>query len=210
MIFEKCNGETDLVITDLISRPQLLAMAQHTKLVNSEIFRVNHYGTQQLCNPRYFVRRSDDSSVYSLVMIMFNFAAVLYLLVAYSFICFKARGNLRCCSCFNGSANNAQVGRREKENRRLQRKVFFIVATDFLCWAPTTFVAVWYVIFASNPYDPDLCKVTFSVRFPLSILTTILIPLNSSINPLLYYSLPSALHKLIPCCRRQASSRDST
>ena len=139
MIFEKCNGETDLVITDLISRPQLLAMAQHTKLVNSEIFRVNHYGTQQLCNPRYFVRRSDDSSVYSLVRIMFNFAAVLYLLVAYSFICFKARGDLRCCSCFKGSANNAQVGRRKKENRRLQRKVFFIVATDFLCWAPTTF-----------------------------------------------------------------------
>ena len=210
MIFEKCNGETDLVIADMISRPQILAMAQHVKLVNSEILHLNYYGPQKLCNPKYFVKGSADSKIYSLIMVMFNFAAVLYLLAAYLLICFKARGDWRGFICFDRSANNVEVGLREKENRRLQRKVFFIVVTDFLCWAPTTFVSIWYVIFTSDLYDPDVCKVTGSLRLPLSILTTILIPINSSINPLLYYSLPSVLHKFIPCRRRQVSSRESS
>jgi hypothetical protein len=75
-----------------------------------------------------------------------------------------------------GSENRALVNR----NRKLQIKVSVIILTDFLCWIPFTIVCFLHF---GEVIDATMWYPVFS---------SIILPINSVINPLLYDTLLGA------------------
>ena len=69
--------------------------------------------------------------------------------------------------------NNRQINDR---NRKMQRKISIIVATDFLCWVPFVVICCLHSlsILDATPW--------------YSLFSIVILPINSVINPLLYDS----------------------
>ena len=127
-------------------------------------------------------------------------------------ICFKTlkrrRSLLLCCS---GSKEYGHQNARNKEDLYLQWRVFFIIATDFLCWIPTSVFAFWYMLSAHNPQVPEVCDFMLNVSFVLGSLIMVLLPINSALNPLLYTSATRAAIKIwFGSCKRRNLKNKST
>ena len=72
--------------------------------------------------------------------------------------------------------NNRQINKR---NRKMQRKISIIIATDFLCWVPFVVICCLHSlsILDATPW--------------YSLFSIVILPINSVINPLLYDSKAS-------------------
>jgi len=173
-----------------------LSVLQHLKLINGTPIVQSFYEQQPLCTTKYLFSSVDDAKYFGLPLLGFNFTAFIYIFVAYIMICFKTlkrrRLLLLCCS---GSNENGNQNARNKEDMYLQLRVFLIVATDFLCWIPTSVVAFWYMLSAHNPQIPEICEFMLSVLVPLGSFIMVLLPINSALNPLLYTSATRAAIK---------------
>jgi hypothetical protein len=70
---------------------------------------------------------------------------------------------------------------RTKQNSSLARRMMFIILTDFFCWFPVIIISI--LALTGNLYDPTKQVYPWVAVFVL--------PINSSINPLLYtFSTP--------------------
>jgi hypothetical protein len=74
----------------------------------------------------------------------------------------------------SGPSNDSRI---RKNKQKLQMKIGLIILTDFLCWIP--FIAVCYLHY-SELIDATSWYTNFSI---------IILPINSTINPLLYHSI---------------------
>jgi len=97
---------------------------------------------------------------------------------------------------------------REKEDARMQKKIFLIITTDFLTWIPITIVSFWHLSKAYDPSIPESCKFVLDHFSTMPIFTTIFVPINSSLNPILY-SASYVMNLLSKCCRRLRQSERS-
>ena len=139
---------------------------------------VHFYGNDGVCMFKYFVRtddarRSRNSSDGS------SGDPVVWAMLAVNLFCFVV---ITCCyivipvqtrrsSQRSGQRDNPE---RLKEERAIQNKIRFIIATDFLCWVPLIILCALHnlkFIDASEWY----------ASFTMTVL-----PLNSVINPLVY------------------------
>ena len=143
---------------------------------------VHFYGNDGVCLFKYFVRRDDarrsrsdserditDEKGDSIVWLMLgvNMACFIVIAVCYALISTKARTSAE----RSGSNQNSHI---KRESKTMQRKITFIIVTDFLCWVPFIVVSALHnlmVIDASHWYA------SFAM---------IVVPLNSVINPLIY------------------------
>ena len=198
--FQTAGAASNSVLSQSVRGTEILAIAYHLKLLNNRAFMINYYSQQTLCSGKYFLTGKSQSKVYALSLLAFNFLSFTYLLVAYVLICFKTASGR---TCFRGVCGGAQgeVSARERENTRMQKKIFLIIITDFLTWIPITIVSFWYLAKAYDPSIPESCKFTLDHFSTLPIFTTIFVPINSSLNPILYSA--NYVMDLLSKCRRR-------
>ena len=123
---------------------------------------------------KYLVTQNDPQKWFTVAVLVMNFAC--FIIISFSYVIINAK-TLKSSRMLTGSKSSALANR----NRKLQLKVSAIIFTDFLCWVPFTIICflhfggfidatLWYPIFSS-----------------------IILPINSVINPLLYDSLLGTL-----------------
>ena len=121
------------------------------------------YGSSGLCTFKYFVDPHDPQKHYTWSILALNFSCFIIILVAYCSVQIKVVQS----SNRVGHVSSNRFG-------PLQRKITFIILTDFLCKFPfllLCFVHYTRIIDATGLYPG---------------VSTILLPINTVINPLLY------------------------
>ena len=140
------------------------------------------YGNDPVCLFKFFVSSEEPQNVYTWSILTTNF--VCFGIISISYVAVFLLTSASSSSSSQGVANIAR-----KRNERLQRKISFIILTDFLCWAP--FIVICFLhtmgIIDASPW--------------YALLSILILPINSVINPLLYDSvivkgLTKLFHKL--------------
>ena len=150
---------------------------------------VHFYGNDGVCLFKYFVRRDDarrsrsdserditDEKGDSIVWLMLgvNMACFIVIAVCYALISLKTKTSAK----RSGSDRNPHI---KRESKTMQKKITFIIVTDFLCWVPFIVVSALHNLRA---IDASHWYATFAMT---------VLPLNSVINPLLYDKLLSGI-----------------
>ena len=122
---------------------------------------------------KYLVTQTDPQKWFTVSVLLINFLCVIVISVSYIIINIKTN---KSASTLTESVDRSIV----KRNRKLQSKVTAIIFTDFLCWVPLTITCFLHFggFLDATPGYP--------------IFSTIILPINSVINPLLYDSLLGA------------------
>ena len=149
---------------------------------------VHFYGNSGVCVFKYLVTQQDPQKWFTVSVLFLNLAC--FVIISFSYIVINVR-TIKSSKGLAGSENRALVQR----NRKLQLKVTAIILTDFLCWVPFTIICFLHF---GGAVDATLWYPIFS---------SIILPINSVINPLLYDSfLGALLHRPINSMYRGAST----
>ena len=119
------------------------------------------YGNDGVCLFKYFVKDKDPQRGFSAAILITNSVCFLTVLVSYGLVTAVARSL--------SSESNAT-----RSNSKLQRKITIIIGTDFICWTPFAVVSLFNYL--------ELIDATPFYAF----FSTIVLPINSMINPLIY------------------------
>ena len=139
-----------------------------------------YYGQTSVCMPRFYVYRGESAWEYSLVIITINFLSFFFIAISYICIFIKSLGNKL----------ETKTSEREKEQSRMQRRISRIIMTNFLCWIPICIIA--FVKFSGFHVD--------DVAYIVS--ASLLLPINSAFNPLLYSPLLEKLKETFKKLRK--------
>lgn len=124
------------------------------------------YGRSAVCLPLQLSSDRPAGWEYSVVFfIAFNFLAFMFMLVAYIAIFITAKR-------ISGAVRSTNV----RSETAMAAKMMFIILTDFFCWMPVIIIGI--LSLTRNLYDPKQQVYVWIAVFVL--------PVNSSINPLLY------------------------
>ena len=121
------------------------------------------YGNAPACVFKFFVKRSDPQLAYSWGLLGLNFICFVLIAASYTFVNFKSVQSIHVAG-----------SKRRDKTRKLQRKIALIIATDFICWVPFIVIALLHFL--------EIVNGTKLYIF----CSTILLPINSILNPLLY------------------------
>ena len=123
-----------------------------------------YYGETSVCMPRIYVGRGERSWEYTLLLITLNFLGFIFI----------ALGNvlIECHSSISPDSN---------KSAKIRKLILSILATDFFCWIPVCLLSYARLFGPSVPY-PDIVY---------EISATLLLPLNSAVNPFLISYLNS-------------------
>ena len=144
--------------------------------------KVGFYGNDGVCLFKYFVHRNDPQRKFVWSILILNFSCFVTITIAYVFINAISRQSSRSVEVqVQNQTNNIK-------NRRVQRKVAMIIATDFICWVPFVLACAlhYFEVMNATPW--------------YSFSSIIVLPINSVINPLLYDHTLSLY--ATRCCRR--------
>ena len=137
-----------------------LNYTDHTK----EVKKVHFYGNDGVCLFKYFVDEKDPQKVYVWSILALNFFCFLFISVSYLLI------YLITSQSSNATGNQNESRRMNSMNR----KIAFIITTDFCCWIPFIIVCALH---SFKVVDATPWYALFSM---------IILPMNSLINPFLY------------------------
>ena len=134
--------------------------------------KIGFYGNDGVCVFKYFVDSNDPQKVFSLVILFCNFVCFITISVCYVIVALITKKSRK--ATWNKDHNDITAAiRREKA---LQRKVSFIILTDFSCWVPFILMCLLHFFrYIDGSRFYEFCSI-------------ILLPINSSINPLIYNS----------------------
>ena len=130
----------------------------------TEVKKVHFYGNDGVCLFKYFVDKDDPQKVYVWSILAINFSCFLFISVSYLLI------YLITSQSSNATGNQNESRRMNSMNR----KIAFIIMTDFCCWIPFLVVCCLHsfeVVDATPWYG---------------LFSMIILPINSMINPFLY------------------------
>ena len=174
---------------------------------------------------KFFVGRENPSSFFTLPVVLYNVISFSFIFVSQFIIACKtsrygqqALANdsfyLSCLRCLfsNPDRPNSNQQRRESENKKMHRRMFYIVMTDFICWIPLSIITLHF--FAKSIYSStcDYLSYKRSVEYWVPGVVMFVLPLNSVINPFIYsFRFWKPLRKLYRVnCRKTPSSDQST
>ena len=128
--------------------------------------RVDFYGNDGVCLFKYFVTDQDPQRIFTWTILAVNFICFLFISISYFLITILSVSSSK-------SIVNKQINKR---NRRIQRKISIIIATDFCCWIPFVVICCLHSlsVLDATPW--------------YSLFSIVILPINSVINPLLYDS----------------------
>ena len=151
---------------------------------NEDIFQqtraVGFYGNDGVCLFKYFVQKDDPQRNFVWSILALNFACFLFISLSYVSIGLISSRSSR--SLMKSKTNKKIL----KRNQRMNRKIFLIITTDFICWIPFIIICIFHSlgILDATPW--------------YSLFSMIILPINSVINPFLFDStLTSSLRKLL-------------
>ena len=128
--------------------------------------KVDFYGNDGVCLFKYFVTKEDPQRLYSWTILAINFFCFIIISVSYTIINLVSVKSSKII-------RNRQINQR---NRRMQRKISMIIATDFCCWIPFVLICCLHSlsVLDATPW--------------YSLFSVVILPINSVINPLLFDS----------------------
>ncbi|XP_028413945.1 G-protein coupled receptor GRL101-like [Dendronephthya gigantea] len=136
------------------------------------------FGRSPVCLPLQLSSDRPAGWEYSVcVFLVLNGVSFLFILLAYVFMyrsIVKAARSVR--------------STRVKKDSTIAKRMMFIILTDFLCWFPVIILSI--LALTGNLYDPSKQVYAWVAVFVL--------PINSSINPLLYTFSTPYVRKMIP------------
>ena len=130
----------------------------------TEVKKVHFYGNDGVCLFKYFVDGDDPQKIYVWSILAINFSCFLFISVSYLLI------YLITSQSSNATGNQNESRRMNSMNR----KIAFIITTDFCCWIPFIIVCALH---SFEVVDATPWYALFSM---------IILPMNSLINPFLY------------------------
>ena len=132
------------------------------------VAKVNFYGNDGVCLFKYFVKNDDPQKLYVWSILSLNFFCFLFISASYIVIGILSG---RSSKSLTRSQNNRQISQR---NRRMNRRIAMIIATDFMCWVPFIATCILHSleIIDATPW--------------YSMFSMVILPINSVINPFLY------------------------
>ncbi|XP_076799429.1 uncharacterized protein LOC143444168 isoform X2 [Clavelina lepadiformis] len=129
---------------------------------------LGYYSANSVCIPKLFVTQNVASSSYSFTITLFNFLSFVFVSSAYVAIFMKSKSS--------SSLHRTRSVKNQKHSKVLQRKIIRLIASDFCCWVP---VSIMTFLNMGGIKLPSIAYVISAV---------ILLPVNSSLNPILYSS----------------------
>ncbi|CAK8680004.1 unnamed protein product [Clavelina lepadiformis] len=162
---------------------------------NSTVDFMGYFSQQTACTAKYLSSYYDKDYLFTMFIMFFNFFSFVYLVIAYGYIVHKSSTLATSAKfaqfllCGKTASKNSQeppLPVSEVENLKMQRKIFFIIITDLLCWIPICVISLSSIIFTSTM---DECAARDFVNQNdhwFNYLVPLLTPINSSINPFLY------------------------
>lgn len=138
---------------------------------------VGFYGKSAVCLPLQLSSERQAGWEYAVgIFIGLNFASFVYILSAYIVMFFTVKG----------VSKQVRSTNMNRESQMAKRMVF-IILTDFLCWMPVIIIGV--ISLFGQFHDPEKQAYVWIAVFVL--------PVNSSINPILYtFSTPLVRRKM--------------
>jgi len=172
---------------------------------------VGYYDYEYPCALNFFILDEvyNISSVYySLILVCFNLLLSVAIFISCILVtfevsekedhCFVCRKCLFCCCFWKECIRNVDSFAKKNavksaENRKIFRRITFILITDLLCWIPVCIISlVVWCISSTEEYLNDLQKNYIAFKFTFIILLCF----NSILNPYLYsYHIWSGLYK---------------
>jgi hypothetical protein len=151
---------------------------------------IGFYGRSSVCLPFQLSSSRPAGWEYSVsIFVGFNFVACTFMIFAYVAMFWTVKKS----SAASGSTN-------AKKEATLARKLFFIVLTDFCCWMPVIIIGI--LSLTGDFHDPQGLAYVWIAVFVL--------PLNSSINPILYtFSTANIKMKLLDYFRTASSTQET-
>ena len=134
----------------------------------TKVDKVNFYGNDGVCLFKYFVQNDDPQRLFVWSILALNFVCFAFISASYLVIGILSR---RSSKSLSSQQNNQLI---KKRNNQMNQKIAIIITTDFLCWIPFIIICMLHSleIIDATPW--------------YSIMSMIILPLNSVINPLLY------------------------
>nr|XP_009862083.2 relaxin receptor 1-like [Ciona intestinalis] len=142
------------------------------KYVPERVGYFGYYSASAVCLPRYFKLQTGQFEVNAIspVIMSFNFIALLYICAAYAAIYKRTySGNMAV-----DTAQRQQTEQRQKNAKKMQRKISILIFTDLWCWLPVCLMS--FVSLRKSGMHGSVYS--FSAIF--------LLPINSSLNPIIY------------------------
>ena len=151
------------------------------------------YGNDPVCLFKFFVSSDEPQSAYSWSLLVTNFLC--FGVISISYLVVFAITSTSSLSRSQGATGDMVRSR----NNRLQRKISIIILTDFLCWVPFVIICFLHTIgqIDASPW--------------YSLLSILILPVNSVINPLLYNDTVERIVGRVFCrIRREVNMREIT
>jgi len=165
---------------------------------------VGYYDYQYLCLADFVILNEDYrrfSISFSLVFVISNLIISVAIVISYIVIAVNLYGRVClnivhckfCSFCFScekffdiNAVSQSSNNVRSAENRKMFKRISFIVLTDLLCWIPMCIssLVIWHF---QNTIEQNLHD-TLKVAIPFQTASLVLIPLNSILNPYIYSS----------------------
>ena len=139
--------------------------------------KIDFYGNEGVCLFKFFVKADDPQRIYAWGILSLNMVCFLIISVCYIFINHSTRTTSKVLA--QSKTNTGHEVR--KRNRKLQRKISLIIATDFLCWLPITIASCLHsgAVIDATPY--------------YSLISIVFLPINSVVNPVLFNDFSTTL-----------------
>jgi hypothetical protein len=128
--------------------------------------KVDFYGNDGVCLFKYFVTDEDPQKLYTWIILAMNFFCFIVISISYIII------NVE--TVRSGKSLISNQHHINKRNKKMQRKISIIIATDFFCWIPFVLICCLHSL---SVLDATPWYALFSL---------VILPINSVINPLLY------------------------
>ena len=145
--------------------------------------RAEFYGRSAVCLPLQLSESKPAGWEYSVSFFLaMNLAAFVFILVAYMVIFWTVKKS-------SGSIRSTKMS----QDAAMARKLVFILLTDFCCWMPVIVIGI--LSLTGNFYDPG--------KTAYVIIAIFVLPVNSSINPILYtFSNTNVRQAIVKTSRR--------
>lgn len=148
-----------------------------------------YYQQNSVCLPNFFAAKDEAGWHYSIALVTFNFVAFINVVCIYTLIIRKT---------YITSKKTLSDTNRRMMSCHMQKRVTRLLITDFCCWVPICIMAYVFVFGYKIPM----------VVYPVCAI--VLLPINSSLNPILYSSLLETVCKIIKGKRKKKQSKSST
>jgi len=157
---------------------------------------VGHNDSQYACSMDFFILHEEyrGSVYYSLTLVCFNLALSVAIFLSYLIVTLKVYEKegfcFVWCKCFiscylwrNFDIFAQAKSARSAENRKIIRRISFILLTDLLCWIPLCLISL--VIWCISTTKENVNNLRKDV-IPFSVTFIILSIINSILNPYIY------------------------